>query len=79
MQNYDVSSIYFCPCLTNILPEFVKDRSNKSFVEISNSVTVKWSNEEKEFKYLTETFVDNSIILFTCFGHLFQDFAFDKY
>ena len=41
MQNYDVSSIYFCPCLTNILPEFVKDRSNKSFVEISNSVTVK--------------------------------------
>ena len=59
MQNGDVSSIYFCHCLINILSECIKDGRYESSV-----VAVRQSNEETKIKYLAEFFVDNNIILF---------------
>ena len=57
MQNGDVSSIYFCNCLINILSECIKDGRYQSSV-----VAIQQSNEEKKLKYLAELFVDNDIL-----------------
>ena len=45
MQNGDVSSIYFCHCLINILSECMKDGKYQSSI-----VAVRQSNEEEKFK-----------------------------
>ena len=76
MTNFDVSIVYCCLCLIDLVQYEVCTRKQKR-VTLTKALIVDYIKARCDFRVLIEVFTSIESVLFTCFKHLIECLNFD--